>query len=164
MLSSPQRSRAAVVLCLLTAGAGLAGCAPTVNVEPAADAANPKCAEIMVRLPDQVAAADRRETDSQATAAWGNPSLVVLRCGVPVPAPTTDRCVSVNDVDWVIEEGEEAWTLTTYGRDPATEVLFDPNQVASSTVLVDLGGAVSQIPQENECLSLTDVELPEGSY
>lgn len=153
-------SRAAVVLCLLAAGPGLAGCASPVSVEPAVDAANPECAEVMVTLPDQVGEADQRETNSQATSAWGDPSLVVLRCGVPVPGPTTNRCVSVNDVDWVIEEGAEAWTLTTYGRDPATEVLFNPDEIASSTVLVDLAGAVSQIPQDEECLSLQDVELP----
>ena len=42
---------------------------------------------------------------ARRTAAWGDPSQVILRCGVNVPGPTTDRCVSVNDVDWVIKEG-----------------------------------------------------------
>ncbi|MBG6216832.1 hypothetical protein IWX75_001276 [Arthrobacter sp. CAN_A6] len=136
-------------------------CAPVVNVEPAVDAANAACAEVMVALPPQVAENEQRETNSQATSAWGDPSKVVLRCGVEVPGPTTDPCVSVNDVDWVLQEGDTAWTATTYGRDPAVEVLFNPDEVASSTVLVELGGPVSAIEQDRECISLSDqLDLP----
>lgn len=54
-----------------------------------------------------------------------------------------------------------AWTLTTYGRDPATEILFDPDKAPSSAVLVDLGGAVSRIPQDEECLGAGDVDPPD---
>lgn len=158
-----RNSRAAVVLGVLTGGLALTACSPIVSVEPAVNAADPDCAEIMISLPDQVADADQRRTDSQATSAWGDPSQVVLRCGVPEPGPTTDRCVGVNGVDWVIEEGNESWTLTTYGRSPATEVLFNPDEVASSTVLVDISTAVSQIPQEEECTSAEDVQIPDGS-
>lgn len=138
----------------------MTGCTPTVHVEPAANAADPKCAQIMIALPDKVAGFEKRETDSQATAAWGDPSKVVLRCGVPEPGPTTDRCVGVNGVDWIIEEGKKNWTLTTYGRNPATEVLINPDNVASSTVLVDVSGAVDQIPQDEKCLNARDIELP----
>lgn len=143
----------------------LSACSPIVDVDAAPDAANPDCAEVMIALPDQVAGNDLRETNSQATAAWGDPSQVVLRCGIEVPGPTTDACASVNDVDWIIQESTETdiWTARTYGRNPAVEVLFDPNQVASSTVLVDLGGAVSRVEQTEQCLSLNDtVDLPEG--
>lgn len=141
----------------------MSACSPIVNVNAAPDAMNPDCAEVMITLPAMVAEYELRETNSQATAAWGDPSMVVLRCGVELPAPTTDPCASVNDVDWVIRESTETdvWTAVTYGRNPAVEVLFDPNEVASSTVLVDLGGAVSQIEQTQECLSVDDtVELP----
>ncbi|GAB3526545.1 DUF3515 domain-containing protein [Arthrobacter monumenti] len=158
----PRDRHTAVVISLLAGGLALTGCSPVVDVEPAANAANPECAEIMVALPDLVAGEEQRETNSQATSAWGDPSLVVLRCGVPEPGPTTDKCVGVNGVDWVIEEGKGAWTMTTYGREPATEILIDPDKVASSTVLVDLGAAVSQIPQDEECVNAGDVNLPEG--
>ncbi|WP_323958666.1 DUF3515 family protein [Arthrobacter sp. JZ12] len=154
-------ARAAVVGTLLMAT--LAACSPVVDVDAAPDAANPACAEVMVALPKQVAENDLRETNSQATAAWGEPSKVVLRCGVQVPGPTTDSCASVNEIDWIIREteGSETWIATTYGRNPAVEVLFDPNVVASSTVLVDLGGAVSQVEQSEECLDLNDtLDLP----
>ena len=144
----------------------LSACSPIVDVDAAPDAANPACAEVMIALPDQVAGNELRETNSQGTAAWGDPSQVVLRCGIEVPGPTTDACASVNDVDWIIQESTETdiWTARTYGRNPAVEVLFDPNQVASSTVLVDLGGAASRVEQTEQCLSLNDtVELPEES-
>ncbi|GAB3259709.1 DUF3515 domain-containing protein [Arthrobacter pigmenti] len=156
------RFRYAFIAAAVGGTIAMTGCTPTVHVEPAVNAADPDCAEVMISLPDKVAGHDKRETDSQATSAWGDPSKVVLRCGVPEPGPTTDRCVGVNGVDWVIEEGKENWTLTTYGRSPATEVLINPDEVASSTVLVDLSNAVSQVPQDEKCLNARDVELPEG--
>ncbi|MDN4611275.1 DUF3515 family protein [Arthrobacter burdickii] len=141
----------------------LSGCASAVDVDPAGDAANARCADVMIALPPTVAENDQRETTSQATSAWGDPSKVVLRCGVTVPGPTTDPCVTVNDVDWVVREGDPAWTATTYGRDPAVEVLFDPDEVASSTVLVELGDAVSRIGQTRACVGLSDATpVPSG--
>ncbi|OUM39635.1 DUF3515 family protein [Arthrobacter sedimenti] len=141
----------------------LSGCASAVDVDPAGDAANARCADVMIALPPTVADNDQRETNSQATSAWGDPSKVVLRCGVTVPGPTTDPCVTVNDVDWVVREGDPAWTATTYGRDPAVEVLFDPDEVASSTVLVELGDAVSRIGQTRACVGLSDATpVPSG--
>ncbi|MBG6223467.1 hypothetical protein IWX63_000015 [Arthrobacter sp. CAN_A2] len=136
--------------------AGLTGCSSVVDVDPATDAANARCADVMIALPPTVAENEQRDTNSQATSAWGDPSRVVLRCGVDVPGPTTDPCVTVNDVDWVVREGDPAWTATTYGRDPAVEVLFDPDEVASSTVLVELGGAVSRVEQTRACVGLSD--------
>ncbi|MEG2577747.1 MULTISPECIES: DUF3515 domain-containing protein [Micrococcaceae] len=134
----------------------LAGCASVASVDAAPDAANPLCAEMMVVLPEAIDDAERRSTTSQATSAWGDPSKVVLRCGVEVPGPTTDPCVSVNDVDWVANEDEESgiWTLTTYGRTPATEVVLDPNVIPSSTVLATLSDAAQKIPASKKCVSV----------
>ncbi|MCU1631589.1 MAG: hypothetical protein JWM61_241 [Micrococcaceae bacterium] len=134
----------------------LPGCTSVVDVDPAEDAADASCADVMIALPPTVAENEQRDTNSQATSAWGDPSKVVLRCGVGVPGPTTDPCVTVNDVDWVVREGDPAWTATTYGRDPAVEVLFDPDEVASSTVLVELGDAVSRVEQTRACVGLSD--------
>jgi len=134
----------------------LAGCSSVAAVDAAPDAANPLCAEMMVVLPDTIGDADRRTTTSQATSAWGDPSKVVLRCGVQVPTPTSDPCVSVNDVDWVAHEDEKSgiWTLTTYGRTPATEVVLDPNVIPSSTVLASLSDAAAKIPAQKACVSV----------
>ncbi|HJV98101.1 MAG TPA: DUF3515 family protein, partial [Arthrobacter sp.] len=136
-------SRACGAVAVLVAAAALTACSPVVDVTAAQDAANPACSPMMVALPDAIGDAGLRKTNSQATAAWGDPSQVILRCGVNVPGPTTDRCVSVNGVDWVIKEGDTAWTLTTFGREPATEILLtkDQESVSSATVLADLSAA-----------------------
>lgn len=155
----------------------LAGCSAPVTVQPAADAANPACAPLMIALPDTLGDAQLRKTTSQATAAWGDPSAVVLRCGVASPGPTTDRCVSVNGVDWVIKEdgpssGAAAatataqpsgqpesgtYTLTTFGREPATELLLDTSRISSATVLASLSSAVSKVPATRHCVGQEDL-------
>lgn len=156
-LSSSRPARA-----LLGAGAlaaVLTGCTPAVTVDPAEHAADPGCAPAMLALPETVGEHGRRETTSQATSAFGEPTAAVVRCGVTPPGPTTDACSSVNGVDWLIRQDEEdgsTWTATTYGRDPAVEVVFDSTAVASSTLLVELGSAVERIPAERRCLDLAD--------
>jgi hypothetical protein len=113
---------------------------------------------MMVSLPDAIGDAELRKTNSQATAAWGDPSLVILRCGVNVPGPTTDRCVTVNGIDWVIREGDPAWTLTTYGREPATEILMDPDKISSATVLADLASAAGKVPATRSCVGQEELQ------
>ena len=141
----------------------LSACAPVVDVAPAKDAANPACAPMMVALPDTMGDAGLRKTNSQATAAWGDPSKVILRCGVNVPGPTTDRCVSVNGIDWVIKEGDPVWTLTTFGREPATEILMDPDQISSATVLAELSAAAAKIKATRNCVGQEELQnLPTG--
>ena len=106
----------------------LSGCAATVALEPAADAVNTVCADMVVRLPDTVADdLDLRETNAQGTGAWGTPDSVLLRCGVEPPAPTSELpCVLVGSVYW-LRDGTNApnYVFTTYGREPATEVIVD---------------------------------------
>ena len=70
----------------------LTGCTSTVSLEPAPDANDPACAEVTVRLPDDLAGQSRRWTDAQATGAWGEPAAVLLTCGVEPPGPTTLPC------------------------------------------------------------------------
>jgi hypothetical protein len=144
----------------LAAAAGLAltACSPAVDVTPAQDAANAACAPMMVALPDAIGDAKLRKTNAQATSAWGEPSLVILRCGVNVPGPTTDRCVSVNGVDWVIKEGDPVWTLTTFGREPATEILMDPDKISSATVLADLSASALKIKATRNCVGHEDLQ------
>ena len=147
---------------LLTAAAAtavLAGCTPAVTVEAAGNAADPACASAMLAMPEVVGEHEQRETTSQATTAYGDPTAVIVRCGLRPPGPTIHPCASVNGVDWLIrqdEDEEQTWTATTYGRDPAVEVVFDSTAVASSTLLVDMAPAVERIPAERQCLSLQD--------
>lgn len=153
------------LLAILAAGAlSLTACSPVVDVAPAKDAANPACAPMMVALPEAIGDAPLRKTNSQATAAWGDPSRVILRCGVNPPGPTTDRCVSVNGIDWVIKEGDPVYTLTTFGREPATEILMDPEKISSATVLADLASAAGKIPASRNCVGKEDLQnLPPTS-
>ena len=160
MLPLSRRISARVALFAAAAATALAltSCSPVVDVTPAKDAANAACAPMMLALPDAIGDAKLRKTNAQATAAWGDPSAVILRCGVNVPGPTTDRCVSVNGVDWVIKEGNPVWTLTTYGREPATEILMDPDKISSATVLADLSNAAQKIPATRNCVGQEDLQ------
>ena len=154
--SSP--ARAALVLAALAVAA--AGCADgrMASVPAAENAADPDCAPAMIAMPDEIGDLTLRPTDSQATAAWGDPAAVVLRCGVQPPAPTTDQCVSAEGVDWVVREEGENWRITTYGRDPAVEVLFAQDRASSDSVMVSLASAVGRIPAEHGCVNLQDAQ------
>jgi hypothetical protein len=139
--------------------ASLAGCVGPVSMEPAEFAEDPACATVIVNLPEQLAGIAPRETDAQGTKAWGDPTSVRLRCGVPVPAPTAEfPCITVDGVDWLRDAAEEPVTVfTTYGRDPAVQVIIDGAVVGGEPVLSGLAGAVSRVPAERECVDVTDV-------
>jgi len=66
--------------------------------------------------------------------------------------------MSVNGVDWVIKEGNPVWTLTTFGREPATEILMDPDKISSATVLADLAAAAAKVPAERNCVGQADLQ------
>jgi hypothetical protein len=137
----------------------LAGCAPIVALDPAPDAINPKCAAVIVNLPETVADLPSRETDAQATAAWGTPVAVVLHCGVPVPAPTaTLPCLTVSGVDWLRDDKDVTNSIyTTYGRDPAIEVVIDGDKASGLATLTDLSYAVTTVPATGKCIAPEDV-------
>lgn len=157
----------AIASAVLTAASALAfaACSPIVPVETAEGARDADCASVIVRLPDTLAKDTeaeqaQRETNAQGTGAWGTPASVVLRCGAETPGPTTDRCVSVNGVDWVIDESEAPrYLFTTYGRTPAVEVLVDNDVVSGTTVISELAAAVSAIPADGAC---TTLEAPDA--
>lgn len=130
-------------------------------MEPAEDAGNPACADVIVRLPDTVAGLDKRSTNAQATGAWGDPVGVELRCGTATSGPTTDECVNVNGVDWIIDRtNAPLYRFEAYGRTPGLEVYVN-NEVASGTSTVtDLAAVAKLLPQTRQCLSVMDFEEP----
>lgn len=93
-----RRSLTFVALATVLTGLAVTGCSRTVIVEPAKDAANPKCADILLTLPDEISGEKARTTSSQGTKAWEIPTS---RCcaAESLPGPTTDQCVSVSGVD-----------------------------------------------------------------
>jgi hypothetical protein len=154
-------TRPAALAAVLLVAATLAGCAPTVSLEPAPDAVNPACAAVIVRLPDTVATLPSRETNAQATGAWGEPTGVLLRCGVPVPPPTAEfPCVPVDGVDWLRDDTDDPnFVFTTYGRDPAIEVIINSTVASGVEALTDLSNAISLLPKTGgECRSLDEVD------
>ncbi|MHB1172605.1 MAG: DUF3515 family protein [Lacisediminihabitans sp.] len=148
MISTLRLGAPAVLAALVLAG--LTACAPAVALVPAANATNPACAEVIVRLPHSVASKTIRETNAQATGAWGDPAAILLRCGVTPPGPTSDRCYTVNGVDWLINDTRKpVYVFTTYGRTPAVQVVVDSNLTnGQGTIALDeLANAVGSIKQ-----------------
>ncbi|WP_232527714.1 DUF3515 family protein [Microbacterium suaedae] len=128
------------------------GCTPTVHLEPAASANDPICADVSVRVPESIGDLSRVWTDAQATAAWGDPSVVLFRCGLEPPAPTTMQCVTVGGVDWIVDETEfPNLRMTTYGRTPAAQVYVDTEETTSNDVLSALSNAANVLPKDGEC-------------
>ena len=137
----------------------LSACTPVVALTPAADATNPQCANVIVHLPGSVANQQLRQTDAQATSAWGDPAAVILRCGVTPPGPTSAQCATVKGIDWVVNDSKKpVYTFTTYGRTPAVQVVVDSKltQGQGTIVLDQLSNAVSFITQsaKHKCESV----------
>lgn len=152
----PRLARTAACASALAVAGLLAGCAPTVAMSPAPDANSPRCAAVTVRLPDEIGGKKARSTDAQATGAWGDPAVVLLRCGVAPIGPTTKPCVSVNDVDWVLvsNPASDVRQYVTFGRVPAVEVVIQRGSsgVPDATVLPALAQAVQSIPASDHCV------------
>lgn len=131
----------------------LTACTATVNLEAAPLANDPACAEVIVRLPDLVAEQEKRATNAQATAAWGNPSSILLRCGLEPVSVSKLTCVTAGEIDWLVDDSAApSYRFITFGRSPATEVIVDSKSVAGVTALEELAGAVGNIPATKNCL------------
>ena len=135
----------------------LTGCAGDVPMDAADNSNDPACADVTVRLPDTVATLEKRTTNAQATGAWGDPAGVMLRCGVEPSGPTTDECVSVNGVDWIIDrENAPLYRFEAYGRSPGVEVIVNSELASGTEAVLDLGAVMQYLPQERECTSLSE--------
>lgn len=138
-------------------GFGLAGCATAVPMEPAEGANDPACANVIVRLPDTVAELERRTTNAQSTGAWGDPVGVELRCGTPTSGPTTEMCVSVKGVDWIIDESQAPlYRFEAYGREPGLEVFVNSELASGTLVTTDLANVAGMLPQTRQCTGYDD--------
>jgi hypothetical protein len=131
---------------------GASGCAPTLNLEPGPDANNPGCAEVVVRLPTQLGELPLRNTNAQATGAWGEPASVILRCGIEPVEVSALPCVTVADVDWLVDDSAApSFRFVTFGRTPATEVIVDSGKASGITALEELADAVNRAEPEKVC-------------
>lgn len=113
----------------------------------------------MLLLPEEIGEFTQRPSTSQGTAVWGDPSAVVLRCGVEPIGPTAHPCVAPSGVDWIWIEQEDHVQLISYGREPSVEVLLDEEQLTEDTTMnaqFALSEPVAQIEQTRECTDMVD--------
>lgn len=131
----------------------LSACSPTVSLEPAADANNPGCADVIVRLPDAVDGKERRTTNAQSTAAWGLPTTTILRCGIEPVEISTLPCVSASGVDWLVDDSAKpSFRFISFGRAPAIEVIVDSENTVGVNALDSLASAIKVIEPTKTCL------------
>lgn len=135
----------ALVTGLTTAGLTLAGCGSAVSVSVPPLAGREPCATIA--WPASVGGVESVPTEpaDPATHAWGDPAIIG-RCGVPVVPPTTLECLGVDDVDWVLEPLSDGIRFTTYGRDPAMQVLVPDAYAPEPLVLGSLTETARTLP------------------
>jgi hypothetical protein len=149
-----RRRAAAVALALLVVTPLLAACSPTVSLTPEPGANTVACAGVIARLPTSLGGLTMRETNAQGTGAWGSPSAVLLRCGIPTPDRSTLQCYTFGKVDYLVQQkgaGGKDGVFTTYGRTPGVQVVIDTDRVSPS-VLRDLSTAIGTIPATRKCL------------
>ena len=108
----------------IAAAVALTGCSSAVDVSAAPGAGSPGCLEAAQAWPGTVSGLERREVagGARGAAAWGDPPIIA-RCGVAAVGPTTAGCLEVDGVGWVGEELSDGTRMTTFGTDPAIEVL-----------------------------------------
>jgi hypothetical protein len=134
---------------LVIGGAGvLSSCGSAVEVRPPAHAA--ACEPATDRWPTTVARRDRVEVDvdgdDRDAAAWGDPA-VIATCGWPALGPTEDECLDVDGVYWVVDRLDDGVRFTTFGRDPAIEVLVPAAYAPEPLLLPAFRDAARALPE-----------------
>lgn len=115
------------------------------------EAAHPACAQ--VPWPQDVSGHERTATSPEGpwVAAYGDPAIIA-RCGLPALEPTTLDCVNVDGVDWIMREFSDGVALSTYGTDPALEVLVPDTYGPGALMLPAFTEAAQSLPQtEQHC-------------
>ncbi len=135
----------------------LTGCAPIVSLEAGLDANNPDCAEVSVRLPEEIGEFPQRYTNAQATSAWGDPAAVIFRCGLEPVTVSSLPCVTAGEVDWLVDEAKApSYRFISFGTEPAVEVIVDSTKISGVSSLEAIGPAVTQLPKTNSCTEITN--------
>ena len=154
----------ALVAAVLTIGPamGLVGCsgaASAPQLTPAAQATDAACVAALAKSPATVLGHARTPLSVAGAAAWGRPSIT-LRCGLPEQPPTTDPCLTIGTVDWVVNSTGDPIVFTTYGREPAIQVEVPAayGQSNAPAALVDLAPVATSLPTTtHRCIGLGDV-------
>ncbi|HRV58113.1 MAG: DUF3515 domain-containing protein [Phycicoccus sp.] len=131
---------AAVLVC------ALAGCSGGPEVTAAGAGGGDACRSATEAFPSTVSGMPRLDSvTAPGTAAWGDPA-VIARCGVPGLAPTDVECVEVDDVGWIPRELSDGTAFTSFGTDPALEVLVPTAYAPEPLLLPAFGAAAKALP------------------
>lgn len=146
----PSRTRATTAVVLgATAVVALSGCSSAVEIAPTPLATGDVCRAVADAWPSDVGGQERREvSDSDAGAAYGDPAIIV-RCGVPALGPTTDDCIEVDGMGWVAQPLSDGTRFTTFGRDPAVEVLVPRAYAPEPLLLPAFTEAAERLPKNS---------------
>jgi hypothetical protein len=99
----------------------------------------------------------RRQTDAQATGAWGTPAAIIERCGLPQVLVSKLPCISAGGVDWLVDDSAKpSYRFISFARNPATEVIVDSKLASGASALDTIGPAVSHIVASDHCLAKTN--------
>ena len=102
------------------------------------------CATATLLWPSTVSGMTRRPTDpdSPGVRAWGDPA-VIARCGVAALGPTETECIEVDGVGWIPQSLSDGTRFTSFGTDPAVEVLV-PKTYAPEPLLLPVFAPVAK--------------------
>ena len=154
----PTRLTLTAGACVLAVGAALAAYRfahtdADAGIRPARFSGAPHCHRIADSAPASLGGLSRRDSSLPGIAVWGDRDIV-LRCGVIPPGVTGDPCFAVDGVDWVMDLAQSTDTrkvIVTYGRDPATQVVFDGSG-QTDAALIDLSRTVASVKQTSHCI------------
>jgi len=120
-----------------------------VEVAVPSAAAGAACASAAQLWPATVSGMAMRETDpaSPGVRAWGDPA-VIARCGVAALGPTDVECVEVDGVGWIPQALSDGTRFTSFGTDPAVEVLV-PGKYAPEPLLLPVFAPVAKALPSN---------------
>jgi hypothetical protein len=152
----PRRTTTTGLLVLGVAGGLLSGCSDAVEVTPPphVTACEPATAQWPTRVADRESRAVDvvggeglgevigREADAKA---WGDPA-VIASCGWPALGPTDKECLDVDGVYWVVEQLSDGVKFTTFGRDPAIQVLVPDAYKPEPLLLPAFGPGAEALP------------------
>ncbi|KGN42673.1 hypothetical protein N801_14150 [Knoellia aerolata DSM 18566] len=132
-----------------TAVVALSGCSSAVEVSPTPLATGEVCRAVSAAWPAEAGGQARREVrDPSAGAAYGDPAIIA-RCGVPALGPTTDDCIEVDGMGWVAQPLSDGTRFTTFGRDPAVEVLVPRAYAPEPLLLPAFTEAAERLPRNS---------------
>lgn len=124
----------------------VAGCSGSPADSAAPGDGGAGCDALMGSLPGTIGnVGERVDARPAYVAAWADPP-VILRCGVPTPAELKldSQVITVNGVDWFVDQRADVDVATTYGRRTNVEVTVPDEHRPTPEVLVDLAAAVSR--------------------